>query len=210
MFSLIRLSIFFERLEHFAGDFVPTEDDLLRTRIRTIGIKEMKIRMGDDEEFTFIDVGGQRSERKKWIHCFEDIQALMFIVAISDYNLLSPDDHTTNRLVEAVQLFHETIALEWFINTSIILFLNKSDLFYDKLDYVKLSTYFPNYSGNNRDEAIKFIRSCFIAKENLKGNSQRNIYSHITRATDSQQVSAVIASVEDIVLSANLASSSLM
>ena len=34
-----------------------------------------------------IDVGGQRSERKKWIHCFEDVTAILFFVALSAYDL---------------------------------------------------------------------------------------------------------------------------
>ena len=34
-----------------------------------------------------VDVGGQRSERKKWIHCFEDVTAILFFVALSAYDL---------------------------------------------------------------------------------------------------------------------------
>lgn len=34
-----------------------------------------------------MDVGGQRSERKKWIHCFEDVTAILFFVALSAYDL---------------------------------------------------------------------------------------------------------------------------
>jgi len=36
--------------------------------------------------YRVFDVGGQRSERKKWIHCFEGVQCLIFIVAISEYD----------------------------------------------------------------------------------------------------------------------------
>lgn len=37
--------------------------------------------------FRVVDVGGQRSERKKWIHCFEDVTAILFFVALSAYDL---------------------------------------------------------------------------------------------------------------------------
>ena len=38
------------------------------------------------------DVGGQRSERKKWIHCFEGVTAIIFIVAMSEYDLNLAED----------------------------------------------------------------------------------------------------------------------
>jgi len=41
------------------------------------------------------DVGGQRSERKKWIHCFEDVTAIIFCVAMSEYDQVLQEDETT-------------------------------------------------------------------------------------------------------------------
>ena len=41
-----------------------------------------------------VDVGGQRSERKKWIHCFEDVTAILFFVALSAYDLGLREDGT--------------------------------------------------------------------------------------------------------------------
>ena len=43
------------------------------------------------------DVGGQRSERKKWIHCFEDVTAIIFCVAMSEYDQVLHEDETTVR-----------------------------------------------------------------------------------------------------------------
>ena len=48
--------------------------------------------------FRLFDVGGQRSERKKWIHCFEDVTAIIFCVAMSEYDQVLHEDETTVRI----------------------------------------------------------------------------------------------------------------
>ena len=41
-----------------------------------------------------VDVGGQRSERRKWIHCFDKVQAIIFLVAVSEYDQVLAEDDT--------------------------------------------------------------------------------------------------------------------
>ena len=42
-----------------------------------------------------LDVGGQRTERRKWIHCFQDVTAIIFCAALSCYDLKLAEDETT-------------------------------------------------------------------------------------------------------------------
>lgn len=93
------------------------------------------------------DVGGQRSERKKWIHCFENVTTILFLVAISEYDQLLFEDETVNRMQEALTLFDSICNSRWFIKTSIILFLNKIDRFKEKLPASPMKNYFPDYEG---------------------------------------------------------------
>jgi hypothetical protein len=51
------------------------------------------------------DVGGQRNERKKWIHCFDDVTAVIFVASLSEYDQVLYEDNTVNRMDEAVTLF---------------------------------------------------------------------------------------------------------
>ncbi len=45
------------------------------------------------------DVGGQRSERKKWIHCFENVTSIIFCVALSEYDqVLLEESHQVRHL----------------------------------------------------------------------------------------------------------------
>lgn len=54
-----------------------------------------------------LDVGGQRNERKKWIHQFDDVTAIIFVVAISEYDQTLFEDEEENRIVEALSVFQD-------------------------------------------------------------------------------------------------------
>lgn len=72
-------------------NYIPTQQDVLRTRVKTTGIVETHFTF-KELYFKMFDVGGQRSERKKWIHCFEGVTAIIFCVALSDYDLVLAED----------------------------------------------------------------------------------------------------------------------
>lgn len=92
-------------------------------------------------------MGGQRSERKKWIHCFSGVTAVLFCCAMSEYDLKLYEDETVNRMDESLKLFEEICNSKWFLETAVILFLNKSDIFREKITKTDLSVCFPNYKG---------------------------------------------------------------
>lgn len=63
-----------------------------------------------------------------------------------------------NRMIESLVLFDSVVNSRWFMRTSIILFLNKVDLFKQKLARSPLSDYFPDYSGGNDvNRAAKYL-----------------------------------------------------
>lgn len=116
---------FLDQLATIASpDYLPTQQDILQTRVRTTGIVENQFVI-DGNRFLLYDVGGQRNERKKWIHCFENVTAVIFVAAISEYDQRLFEDGNTNRLDEALKLFDEISNSRWFKNTSLLLFLNK-------------------------------------------------------------------------------------
>ncbi|MBW02057.1 Guanine nucleotide-binding protein G(k) subunit alpha, partial [Eschrichtius robustus] len=128
-------------------NYIPTQQDVLRTRVKTTGIVETHFTF-KDLYFKMFDVGGQRSERKKWIHCFEGVTAIIFCVALSDYDLVLAEDEEMNRMHESMKLFDSICNNKWFTDTSIILFLNKKDLFEEKIKRSPLTICYPEYTGN--------------------------------------------------------------
>lgn len=116
---------FLENLKRLTTrEYIPTQDDVLRTRVKTTGIVEINFSY-HQLNFKMFDVGGQRSERKKWIHCFEGVTAIIFCVALSAYDLVLAEDEEMNRMHESMKLFDSICNNKWFTETSIILFLNK-------------------------------------------------------------------------------------
>ncbi|CAN0440942.1 unnamed protein product, partial [Discosporangium mesarthrocarpum] len=87
----------------------------------------------DGTTFEMYDVGGQRNERKKWIHCFDNVTAVIYVAALSEYDQGMFEDASTNRMSEAIELFRDICENPYFERSSIILFLNKKDLFAEKL-----------------------------------------------------------------------------
>jgi GTPase SAR1 family protein len=195
-------SYYFNAIERIgAADYIPTQQDILRVRAKTVGIVEINF-MVDGIRFKMVDVGGQRSERRKWIHCFQDVTAVIFFAALSEYDMKMYEDEVTNRMHDSLKLFAEVCNSEFFRETAMILFLNKKDLFKEKIERVSLSVCFEEYTGPmSYDEGIKFISKRFLAQNQ---NQDKNIYIHVTCATDTEQVEAVFNAVKDIILRAAL------
>lgn len=193
---------FFQRVHEIAKQgYAPSQEDMLRSRARTTGIVETEFVI-EKNTFKMFDVGGQRNERKKWMHCFENVTAVLFVAALSEYDQVLYEDETTNRMTEALNLFEEIANSKWFEKTSIILFLNKKDLFADKITKVPISKCFPEYTGENSfDAASEFIKSQFFARNH---SDQKSIYAHLTCATDKNQVQQIFESVRDIIIRSSL------
>jgi len=189
---------FFSKIRDIGREgYVPIYEDILRIRVRTTGIFETEFKI-DGTKFKMFDVGGQRNERKKWIHCFEGVTAVLFVVAISEYDQNCYEDEKTNRMEEAMTLFAEICNSHWFENTNMILFLNKRDLFEDKIKRVPLKVCFKEFTGASDYKAgTEYIKDQFVA---LNKKKQKLVYTHITCATDSTNVQKVFNAVKDIVI----------
>lgn len=187
------------RISHPA--YVPTQQDVLRTRVKTTGIIETKFRYRG-LLFRLFDVGGQRSERSKWIHCFDGVTAIIFCVALSGYDLTLYEDEKVNRIQESMKLFESICNNKLFTDTTIVLFLNKKDLFKQKICRSSLKHAFPEYNGNNTyEEAAAYIRYRF---ESLNKNKDKKIFTHLTCATNQQNMELVFEAVTNDILKRNL------
>lgn len=166
---------YFNAISRIAGvAYTPTQEDVLRARVRTTGIIETSFHY-KNVVFRMFDVGGQRSERRKWIQCFDDVTAVLFVSALSGYDMKLYEDQAINRVHESLTLFDAICNNRFFTSTSMILFLNKTDLFRKKLQNFPLEQYFPDYNGpkDNAEVAQEFILNMF-----LKANKVMSLCCH--------------------------------
>lgn len=184
-------------------DYIPTEQDVLRVRFPTTGIHDYSFTV-NTITLRIVDVGGQKSERRKWIHCFENVTSLIFLASLSEYDQVLEEKDTTNRMQESLALFYTTIHSQWFLNTSIILFLNKTDILTDKIKTSDLQKYFPSFTGRKHDpeDAMKFIRKMYEQQAVNHNNREtwKTLYPHFTCATDTNNIRRVFSDVKDTVL----------
>lgn len=183
-------------------DYIPTSQDHLRVRVPTTGIVKNEFDI-DGNSFEMFDVGGQRSERKKWINCFDNVTAVLFVAAISEFDQMLFEEASQNRIIEALNLFEDITNSQYFERTSMILFLNKRDIFQDKIERgVQLSATFPDFKGNNNMvECSEYLVDLFASKNT---NADKDLYTHITCATDTNNVFSVFNAVKDIIIKRGL------
>lgn len=123
-----------------------------------------------------------------------------------------------NRMIESLILFDSVVNSRWFMRTSIVLFLNKIDLFMQKLERSPLSKYFPDYSGGtDTNRAAKYL----LWRFNLVNRAHLNLYPQcvplstctspcgfpanqsihsITQATDTSNIRLVFGVVKETIL----------
>jgi len=200
------VAYFFDNLDRVtSAGYVPTIDDILRVRARTTGIVENAFSI-QENKFKLIDVGGQRSERKKWKNCFTDVTAVLFVVAVSEFDHVLFEDGNTNRIHESLNLFHEMLNDSVFTNTTFILFLNKSDLFREKIGTSSIKVAFPDFEGDstNYDQCISFIKAKF---KSCQKKHKGALFMHVTCATDSSNINYTFSAVKATVIEASIRSS---
>ena len=210
---------YFNELDRLSeAGYIPDEQDVLRSRVRTTGIVQSDFKI-KGVPFSMFDVGGQRNERRKWIHCFDNVHAVVFVAALSEFDQVLYEDDSQNRMLEALDLFKQISNSKWFADTSMILFLNKKDLFQKKLELIasmgKTMANFcsaengfadPYTGGNDFDQCIDYWKKQFMSQPN---NKDKAIYTHATCATDTSNVKFVFNSVVSIILEENMKASGL-
>ncbi|XP_051570443.1 guanine nucleotide-binding protein G(o) subunit alpha-like isoform X1 [Myxocyprinus asiaticus] len=202
---------FFENISRIIGpNYIPTEKDVLRVRVRTAGVIETQFRV-NDLLYRLYDVGAQHSERKKWFSHFDNIQAVLFMVALSGYDQIIAENHSTTSLHESMEFFSSICNSTFFKRASLVLFMNKIDLFGEKILYSgrHLRLYLQDFKGPDRDvnSAARYVTDQFVS---CAATSGKMVYPHFTNATDTDSVHDAFQLAASIITKHNLQTVSLL
>jgi len=178
--------------------WVPSNEDIFRLKLKTTGIVTTTFET-QGMEFTIIDVGGQRAERRKWLHCLDDVSSIIYLASLDEYNIMLEEDHNVNRFQESLKLFKETTGSQYFQPACAwILFLNKSDLLREKIKKEPVNKYFDDISeedGSDFDQCCKYFQSkyeeCFSGKK---------LYTFVTCALDTSNCEKIFDAIKESIL----------
>ena len=189
-------------------NFLPDDADILHTRIRTSGIREEKY-VFEDKSFHFYDVGGQRNERRKWFNCFHNVHAIIFLVAISEFDQTLWEDSKSNRMLDSIQLFAQIANDPVFKDAAILLFFNKSDLLREKIKSVDLSKCpewadFDGTSTADFDQVTNYFRRKFLQAVDPHMHTTKSISWYSTQATDSKAMDQVMKACTPVIIHRHL------
>ncbi|KAL8189459.1 hypothetical protein R6Q57_029025 [Mikania cordata] len=211
---------FMENLHRLSeANYIPTKEDVLHARVRTTGVVEIQFSpVGENkksgEVYRLYDVGGQRNERRKWIHLFDGVTAVIFCAAISEYDQTLFEDECKNRIMETKELFEWVLKQKCFEKTSFMLFLNKFDIFEKKVSKVPLSVcewfrdYQPVSTGKQEVEhAYEFVKKKFeeLYYQNVTCDHQDRVFKiYRTTALDQKLVKKTFKLVDETLRRRNL------
>ncbi|KIK71558.1 hypothetical protein GYMLUDRAFT_33765 [Collybiopsis luxurians FD-317 M1] len=195
-----------------AKKYIPTNDDVLKARLKTMGVVEHSFLVPSGvnraAQWKIYDVGGARNQRHAWAPYFEDINAIIFLAPISAFDQVLTEDPRVNRLEDSLILWKGVCSNPLLSNVNMILFLNKCDLLQAKLEVgVRLNEHMTSYGDrpNDYNAIAKYFRHKFGAiHQTATPNKDRELYIHLTAVTDTRRTGTIIADVRDIIVRANL------
>ncbi|KAG2107321.1 guanine nucleotide binding protein, alpha subunit [Suillus cothurnatus] len=199
--------------------YIPTDDDVLRARLKTLGVSEHRFTMKTghmgspmSHDWRVFDVGGQRSLRAAWVPYFDDMNAIIFLAPISCFDQVLQEDPSVNRLADSFLLWKSIVSNPLLKKTELILFLNKCDILRAKLaSGIRLADYIVSYGSrpNDFESASQYLKKKFagLLKEHTP---DRLYYFHLTSVTDTKSTTYILENVQDVLVRDNLRRSALV
>jgi len=134
----------------------------------------------------------------EWMQCFDGVSAILYITALDEYNRILLEDNITNRLEESLSLFGEVTSSEYLVKKDIILFLNKSDIFREKIEKEPLSEIFSDINPDEEgdfDSGVLYIEGLY--RDAYRGEGK--IYTFTTCVLDTDKVETLFKQIMDLI-----------
>eukprot|EP01083_Nonionella_stella_P004127 11887_1 len=185
--------------------YLPDSDDYLRLHQKSVGITRNCIDVYGDSfacDFEFIDVKGQRWERKKWNGFIKESDAVLYVISLYDYDLKSFEDDETNCLLEAIDAFRDTMVQANFLeDKSLVILFNKFEEFQEKIQKIPITVAFDDFpvdemNPNNPGDVIRFVAGkLYNVFEEHQIQTKAPLQMIRTNATDKDHIEKIMTDV---------------
>ncbi|KAJ7605110.1 guanine nucleotide binding protein, alpha subunit [Mycena polygramma] len=191
--------------------YVPSDNDVVRARLRTLGVQEWRIMLDQSDSFgsewVIYDVGGSRSMRHAWLPYFDAINAIIFLAPISCFDERLAEDASVNRLEDTLLLWRAIVSSSLLKRTTLVVFLNKCDLLKRKLQSgIQVNKYMISF-GNRENEVgvvVKYLKDKFRDIIRADASEPRTTYLYATSVTDTKATAATLNIVRDGIIREHL------
>ncbi|KAJ7142881.1 guanine nucleotide binding protein, alpha subunit [Mycena epipterygia] len=191
--------------------YVPSDNDVVRARLRTLGVQEWRILLENSDSFgsewVIYDVGGSRSMRHAWLPYFDAVNAIIFLAPISCFDERLAEDPSVNRLEDTLLLWKAIVSSKLLTKTTLIVFLNKCDLLKRKLQSgIMVNKHMISF-GTRQNEVgvvVKYLKDKFKDIIRSDASEPRTTYLYATSVTDTKATAATLNIVRDGIIREHL------
>ncbi|TEB18686.1 heterotrimeric GTP-binding alpha subunit [Coprinellus micaceus] len=191
-------------------DYLPSDSDIVRARIRTVGVEEHHFVFEKGAESNadvyITDVGGSRSQRATWVPYFDDVQAILFLAPLA-FNQTLEEAVRVNRLEDSMMLWREICSSKLLAKANLILFFNKMDVLQATLAAgVEVRRYVPTYGDLPNDEqtVTKYFKEKFRTYHRRNSPQPRPFMCYETSAIDINSMAVLLIGVRESILRQHL------
>ncbi|TCD62322.1 hypothetical protein EIP91_007062 [Steccherinum ochraceum] len=192
-------------------DYVPSDEDVVRARLRTLGVQEHNIHFDTGPaagmDWALYDVGGSRTQRAAWTPYFDDCDAIIFLAPISCFDEKLAEDKRVNRLEDSYMLWRQICSSKLLAKAQIILFLNKCDLLEKKLrSGIQVKDYVPSFGKRKNDAQTvsQYFAQHFKEIAKTCSPEPRQFRVHLTSVIDTKATAVTLHAVEDGILQSHM------
>ena len=189
---------FFYQIDRIVKEnYIPIYEDVLMVRHRTVGVQELKYSY-HGKKWLVRDVGGEKGARSQWIHFFDKLKVVIFVISLSCYDEISFGTGE-NSMEETIMVYEEQLNKKFLNELQFILVFNKSDIFATKIKRVPITVCpaFEDYNGRPDDavESIEFIKNHFknLTKDQ---NRQHEVVQFQICGTNKNKVKNLLEEIE--------------
>ncbi|KAI6220864.1 Guanine nucleotide-binding proteinalpha-13 subunit [Aphelenchoides fujianensis] len=189
-----RTTYFFGCLDRLADiDYVPSQEDLLHLYIPSVGVAQYTFEVGS-QDYLVYDVSGRMVERQRWTVHYDHFDALIFTLAISEFDQFYEDERGKHvqPLKHGLELLKEVASDARFKDTLLFVFLNETDIFKEKLIRYNLVDFFVAFEGNSEKDALSFMKQ--LAVDACAEHSEK-LHLFFTTAVNTRKMHKVLNEV---------------